>query len=176
MSVLIKLVGACVTVGGTFSYGLYLSFMLKHRINCLISFRETLMIMEGQIRYMKMSVPGIIRYLSDIPLYDDIGELYKCVGEGFDVDERATFYEIWNGGVDECRHRLKLVTTEEELYRKLGNLPVNMDVAQQTGFLNELADMVNGRIKWLNSELNTKGKVYKSVGLAAGLLIVIMLI
>ncbi len=175
MDIFIKMCGAVITVLGTTIYGWLLTRQMQHRINRLTSYKESLLMMSGHIRYAKQSMPVILKDISENIQFTEIKAIYANVLLQIEDNEGKTFWDMWRAGVDES-FKMWGVKDEIILYYEAGELPLYMDKDMQLQFLEERITRIDERMCRLKNELAGKEKVYKSLGLASGLLIVLVLL
>ena len=170
-----KVLGALITVLGTSFYGWYLAGQIVNKINRMTSFKESLLIMSGHIRYARISMPMLLRSISEAVVHKGISDFYYVTSERIGENTGEDFADIWKDCIETC-FKDNISKEEIRIYKEIGELPVYMDVVMQIQFLEEKITFLEEVITRTKAELLQKDKVYKCLGISVGLLIVLVLI
>ncbi len=173
--IVVKVIGAIITVFGTSLYGWTLARQLEERIRLLNNYKDTLIVMGGYIRSRGNTVAHILRDIAGDCENELIRELYMSVAKELNANKGETFSCIWHQAMEECMVQNKNLQ-DVRLFMEMCQLPVHMDLQLQIRFLQERILKVEERIAVLREEAAKKGRVYKSLGISAGVLIVLVLI
>lgn len=171
----LKVCGAIITVAGTFLYSCHLTMGISQRIKRLTSFKESLMLMSGHIGYARLSMPELVKSIAESISHTEIKALYGCVYERLNDNKGDAFLTIWQESV---KKGLGVSPDDAEcrMFCEIGELPLYMDATMQVKFLEEKINSLEAEIGREKAELDKKERVYKSLGLSAGVLIVLVLI
>lgn len=172
----IKLVGIMFILSGCAIYGLFLCYRTNRRIDELAEYKETLILLEGQISYGNYCLPLICTKLSNVCKIAHIRSFYKNVGERLNENAGLEFSVIWSECINEFLKNSYLYDSDKALLAGIGNIPLYLDGSAQINYLEEIKLRLEGLTNCARAEADSKCRVYKYVGLAAGAFIIILLI
>lgn len=173
---MIKVIGAMLVIAGTTLYGLFLNAIMSQRIKQLTDYRDTLMLMSGYIDSGSLGMEELCRSIAKNSRYDYVRKFYGYLAESLAQRSGREFSEIWRSGVRLYCEETFLGREEGGVLDEAGDLPLYLDGEAQTRFINEVIAKINARIHILQSEAAQKSRIYKYVGFAAGVFLVLILI
>ena len=173
---MLKLCGAILIISGTTCYGFFLSFQKKSRIARLLALKETFIILIGQIRYARTTIPEAFQEISKKCSYTDIGNFYEFVAVNLKNHSCQEFSEAWNMGINTYIRDIFLTEADCTLLKNVGNMPLYLDAQMQIAVLEETSSQLQTVIEQAQKDIHEKCKIYQSFGLIIGLLIVLILI
>lgn len=173
---MLKLCGAILIISGTTCYGFFLSFKKKSRITRLRALKETFIILIGQIRYARTTIPEAFGEIAEKCSYTDISNFYEFVAANLKNHSCKEFSEAWNMGIDNYIRDIFLTEADCALLKNVGNMPLYLDAQMQIAVLEETSSQLQTVIAQAEKDINEKCKIYQSFGLIIGLLIVLILI
>lgn len=173
---MLKLCGAILIVTGTTCYGFFLAFQKKSRISRLHALKETFIVLIGQIRFARITMPEAFNQIAKKCGYTDIKNFYEFVAESLRKRSYLDFSEAWNKGIDVFIRDIFLTEEDCTLLKNVGNMPLYLDAQMQTAILEETVTQLEAVIEEAEKDIHEKCKIYKSFGLITGLLIVLILI
>ena len=167
---MLKFVGGIfVVVCGTLG-GIYFSLRLKRKAEFLEQYIMFLTQVQTMISYVGMSVREILKGIKNIPLAEPIlidTEKYMDNGEAIET--------AWKKAVDENMKRLHFEKADTEMIEYFGNA---FGVSDREGELSKIKlheEIVRERWEKLKSEMYSKCRVYRIVGMFCGVMTAVMI-
>lgn len=174
---IIKITGAAVVLMSSFMLGMYFVVVNKTRIKNLADIDETWRTISAEIRFQSGSLPEIFKRFASHEYPFGIKALYKDVYENMVVDsEKAAFDIIWRESVRNNASKSCFLREDEEFLMQFGNMPVHLDIQTQTDFVNHMISMLDDRIKKAQDKTDSQCRIYRCMGIAAGVFLVLVLI
>lgn len=173
---MIKLCGALLIIAGTTCYGLFLAFQKKSRLVRLKTFKETLLLLGGELRFAKNPMPQALLHIADKSSYTYLSAFYRFVSENLTKHTYSGFWETWAVGIDDYIRDIYLTEADCDILKNAGNMPLYLDVKMQLSLLDETVYELEKLITETEKDIREKCKIYRSAGLIFGLLIVLILI
>lgn len=90
--------------------------------------------------------------------------------------EKAAFDIIWRESVRNNASKSCFLREDEEFLMQFGNMPVHLDIQTQTDFVNHMISMLDDRIKKAQDKTDSQCRIYRCMGIAAGVFLVLVLI
>lgn len=162
---MVKYIGLIFIVLGCFAAGYYLSARLKARYNFLTAFKDFLSALEINLRYKNTEIFSLIK--SSAP------ELLNSFLKNSNEDN---FQLYWSRCVSDIPKSFALKKDDISLIFEFGKLLGTTDVEGQLNHINLYKELIDTNINNSFSELNSKSKLYKLLGLFAGLTIALLLL
>jgi stage III sporulation protein AB len=137
--------------------------------------KQAIYMLRGEIKYSRSTLPeafGILAERTSAPFSGFFGMLEKELAR----QEGQSLKVIWE---HEIRRSLGNSTLRKEEKRKLGQLGDGLgylDLEMQLSTLELYLEQLNEDIARASGELETKQKLYKSLGIAGGAFLVILLV
>ena len=176
MTSYIKLAGALLVLGGTSCLGWLKCYRFKNRIKRLKNFRETFLILAGQIRFAYISIPEAFDNIAMGSSSASIKEFYGYMSKTLKQKDKVDFKEAWTEGI---RLYIKGSFLNEEdcrIISKVGEMPLYMDGQMQIAMLTERADELEHIIEQAERDYAGQCKIWKCAGVVSGILIVLVFI
>lgn len=172
---LLKIIGAIVLLIASISYGFLLSNDFIKRINCMEKFYNSLIMLKGEISYNNSGIKCAIENISQ---NDDslIGRFYKKVLEVFQ-DGNTSIKEAWNISAEDILKKEHILKNEDiTLIAELGLTIGVTDRETQINNINYIMEKAKTLISGLMEIKEEKCKIYKMLGVVAGMFITIIII
>ncbi|QAT42865.1 stage III sporulation protein AB [Aminipila luticellarii] len=146
------------------------------RVTNLQSFLDGLKNLEDEILYRKTPLPEALEIVSDEKANHAAKDLFSKVSADLKGKNNCSFLESWirysKELGDTCSFTEEDIHTIVELGKGLGGT----DVYGQSAVIQRSYKRIENQLKEASEENNKKGKMYKSLGIAIGLTLVIILI
>ncbi len=161
---MVKYIGLLFIVSACFLTGIYLSLRLKFRFEFLSSFKGFMSNLETNIRFSSR----------------DIFELIKASApeniSGIFGDERTEFYTYWENTIKNIPSRYALKKEDLNLLAQFGHMLGTTDIEGQLNHISLYKELIETNIENSKKELNEKSRLYKLLGLFAGIAAALLLI
>ena len=172
---LLKIIGAIVLLISSVSYGFSLSNDFIKRINCMERFYNSLIMLKGEINYNNSGIKWAIENISQ---NDEgiIGKFYKKVLEIFD-EGSTSIKDAWNMSVEEVLEKENILKREDiSIIAEIGQNIGVTDRETQINNINYTMEKAKTLISGLKEIKEEKCKIYKMLGVVAGMFITIIII
>lgn len=162
---MVKYIGLVMIVICCFGAGYYFSLRLKSRYEFLSSFKDFLSALEINMRYKNTEIFSLIKISSP--------DLIKSV---FKEKNDSDFQLYWSNCVAEIPKSYALKEEDYNLLYEFGKLLGTTDTDGQINHINLYQELINTNIDNSLSELKSKSKLFKLLGLFSGLTIALLLL
>ncbi len=172
---LLKIVGAILTISSCSALGFYFSNELNVRIKQLRELRKFVTILRGEIRYGGTPLPEAIENLArrSPGAFQDF---LSNTSEALLINGGGTFSEIWGTSVWRDLKDTSLTDSDKESLIRFGDTLGYMDRDMQIStidlYLNQLHDEINEQV----TVAKERTKLYNVLGIMAGIFITIIMI
>lgn len=171
---MLRLAGCALVIIGSAGFAQSICRDSKKRLEMLKQIRSIFEAMKYYIAYQKATIPETLWKLSDkgnAALAGAFKEIYRKVYE-----EGESFPVIWKLQMEQVLMQSALTTEEKKMVLDFPSCLGFMEENAQAGALDELLREINLHIEELIREQKSKNKMIMSLGVAAGVLISILLI
>lgn len=150
--------------------GILISKKYVNRVNELKEFKNALNIFKTKIRYTYEPLPEIFAEISE-NVDSNISEVFKCAAEKMDICAAG---EAWNLAL-----RLEDLNIDEEDRNALKNLSKLLGKTDLEGQINQIemtSDFLDKQIRKAENQRDKSERMYRTLGMVIGMVIVIILI
>lgn len=171
---MIKIIGGIIICLSTYAMGLKKSALIEQRLSILDEFEKSLVLLKGEIKYAQESLPEAVSNVGQRTT-GIVKQFYNTLLDGISDGIELEFRKIWDENVNKC-FTSELVSAEDinvisQLGGQLGHLDIEMQIRALDLCLNKLKERKENAIK----DINEKSKLYRTVGLASGALITLVM-
>lgn len=171
---MLKLAGAmCVIFAGTM-LGFYQALQLSTRTRQIRQVMQGLQRLETEITYSFTPLSQALRQVAD-SLAGPVAHLFRRSAEALEEKETATVQEGWRLAVEECWSRTAMKRPERDAVLQLGAVLGKSDRSDQAKHLRMTVSLLTAEEAEAAEENRRYGKMWRSLGLLAGVLIVILM-
>lgn len=163
-----ELIGGAMIVGSSTVFGFQKSNSLSMRLKTLQEFRSSLQVIETEIVYSATPLPRICDNICDkMNCGNIVKEFYSTLGEEL-RNGSGSLYEGWNKAVDSslCKY---IKNSDAEIIRRLGSVLGCSDREDQVKHLKLISMQIENCIEEAREDVRKHGKMYKTIGILAGL-------
>lgn len=177
-----RYVGIFIMVSAAVGAGFWAAESVKERLDILLLIRQMVYHLKSRILYANATLPEALceigsRFSRDrIGIQKEPGVFFCRVYEGMEANRERTFSEIWKSEVGRIPKDVPLTHGDRESLASLGENLGYADREMQERTLLFYLEQVDDTIAGLKQEVETRGKLYRSLGVAAGLFLVIILV
>lgn len=104
---------------------------------------------------------------------DDIGEIFKCANQYMNNHNAS---EAWEKAIEEKKNQTNFTTDDINVLKTLGKMLGNTDVEGQVSQIELTEEFLIKEIKEAEEEKRKNTKLYKTLGVTAGLAVAVILI
>ena len=171
---LLKAVGVSVLFASSSMFGYSLSSDFNKRIKILEKFYKTLIVLKGEINYNNSGIKEAIEVIS---LDKDVTGRFFCTIIRIFEEKKVSVNKAWSLAVKQELDTLNYTKKEEVMIiEELGRSIGITDKETQLNNINYTMDKLSRLITELKEIKESKCKIYKMMGIVAGMFVAIILI
>lgn len=145
----------------------------------LQSFLYAMKYLEDEVIYKKTPLPEAVKTLGYGKCSNGARLLFQAVAEDFDekasFGAKKSFEESWCTNIKEMSEKTALMPQDTEILEEIGKMLGGSDYLGQKSIFERSGEQLSQLVNEAKEAENTKGKMYKGLGMAAGLLIAVLL-
>ena len=171
---MVKVVGGCVILFCCAGYGVVSAWELRQHERELHVLKQAIYLLRGEIRHGRSPLPEAFAALGErveAPFGNFFGQLSERLREG----AGKTLGILWEEEMKEQLNGSALKPEEKEAFLRLGQSLGYLDLEMQLASLELYLEQLEEDRKRALKELLPKQKLYRSLGLAGGAFLVILL-
>jgi stage III sporulation protein AB len=170
-----KILGSVLILISSSLIGLYYSKSYIKRSNDLRTFKKALILLRGEINYSLSPMPEALENISK--RFDhEIAEFFSSIAEELKLNSGKTLTEVWKKKAEEILKRTYLSSLDIKNIMLFSENIGYLDKETQNNNINMLIEQVNEEINITVENDNRYNKLYKSLGVLVGILIIILFI
>ena len=150
--------------------GIAVSNKYKNRVNDLKEFKSMLNIMNTKIRYTYEPIGEIALAISKVS-ENSVGNIFKEICKQL---KTKTISEAWDIAIDNYGNNFS--KEDKTIIKSMGKMLGKTDVDGQLCEINQAEEFLKLQIEKAEKEKQKNEKLYKSLGMAIGMAIIIILI
>lgn len=154
------------------SIGNIYSKKYENRLRELEKMQNLLNIFKAKIKFTGQNIQEIFKQIY-IDNKDNIGFIFKEAGE---LMEDENSFDAWNTSLEHARNSTSLQDDDINAIKVLGKMLGNTDIDGQISQIDLVSQLLREQIVQALEEKKKNEKVYKTLGLATGLTMAIILI
>ena len=171
---MLKIIGALLICGGAAAIGLSASSRLSLRIRVLNAFINVLDTMHSEISFLLTPVDELLKKCEKIAP-EPVNHLFADCSEGFSKRTDTPFAIVWAKTIHQAAY-LELNNSEKQLLIDMGAAIGRYDAQEQVQMIAHTRRALEGRLRAAEKEKLRTGKLYRSLGIACGVALVIVFI
>lgn len=155
--------------------GFYYSKSYKRRTDDLRTLKKALILLRGEINYSLSPMPEALEDIST--RFDhEIADFFKSIAEELNLNLGKTLTEVWKKNAEEILKRTYLSQLDIKNIMMFSENIGYLDKEMQNNNINLLLEQIDEEIK-LSMENDTKyNRLYRSLGVLGGILVIVLLI
>lgn len=155
--------------------GYIISLGYDWRIKQLSAFIFSIKIMETEMNYSKSYLYDIVKKLCNSN-ENVIVDLYQQICSELKSNNGRGFTDIWIESVEKALDNSSLTQTDVRLIKDFGKSIGKMDLKNQEKIYTYFLKRFDLQLAEAREEKNKKSRVYKNIGFAVGVMVVVVLI
>lgn len=171
---MLKLIGATLVLASTTLTGFHFANLLAERTKQLRALLMSLQMLETEIYYGSTPLEVAFQKLSQQE-HKLIAKLFNNCSEYLQTLDGVTTYECWKKALDEMKGSLALKKTEIEWLYHFGQVIGSSDRDDQKKHIKLLMSHLQKQEQEAQEDQNRYEKMYKTLGVLGGLVIVILM-
>lgn len=170
---MIKIIGGVIVFAACALIGFFLASSKCERVKELRSFIQALNMLETEIRFALCTLPEAFLKIS-VLVDEKISDIFRTAAEKMQ-ETRVNAFLAWKSALEEKRPLLALNNEDFLILESLGASLGNADVENQVKSIRLVVERLKNQECKAEEEKTKSGKLLKSMGVLAGLTLVIIL-
>ncbi|GMQ64128.1 stage III sporulation protein AB [Vallitalea maricola] len=171
----VKILGATLILISSSLLGLYYSKSYIRRSNDLRILKKALILLRGEINYSLSPMPEALEDISK--RFDhEIADFFKSISEELKLNSGKTLTEVWKKKAEEILKRTYLNPTDIKNIIIFSENIGYLDKEMQNNNINLLLEQINEEIKVTMEDDAKYNKLYRSLGVLGGILVIVLFI
>ncbi len=170
-----KIVGVLLILGSFTAVGISAKQVLAQRIKTLKSFINALEILHSEICQRLTPIPQIINQLCDKRIGKS-HEFFKLLNDAIIADDTHSLSYKWNKSINDSFEILGLDENDSRIIADLSSFLGRYDAQEQSRHILYTKKLLISNLKLAQNEMDTKGDVYRTCAIAAGIILVLVLV
>jgi len=174
--VAVKWTGILLVLFSAGGFGVWSAMEWKGRLRLLELLRQMIYFLKGEITYSHAPIAEALERVGK-RTYGPLGELFTGVAQSICSQEGESLQEIWRRAIKGLSAGTHLPMTKEDLEQLscLGEYLGYLDVDMQERTLKLYLEQLDASIHYLRSNQRERCRLYTSLGLMGGMLLVIVM-
>ena len=170
----IKLMGSLFLLGSAASIGFMKSEELSERVKRLQEMKRMMIFLQGELRFHRASLSEAFENVAE-RVQEPFGTFMKETGKRLE-EKDAGFEEIWEETSEKLLTAEGVKKEDGQLLEMLKNSLGYLDLTLQTETLNLAILQTEDSINRAKEQQERKGKLYQTMGVTVGALLVLLII
>lgn len=171
---MLSLIGAVLIIGSTTFFGISAFLRLKRRVDMLDTFLFALGQMEREITQRLLPIPEVLELLIE-ETKAPVSHFFARVDKGMREVGVYSFSSIWNKALG-ASQELLLKKEEVRILEDVGKVLGRYHTQEQKTALQYAQKRIAQCLKQAQAEKQTQGKMQATLGVAAGIFVVLILL
>ncbi len=169
----IKILAAIFIILAGFMFGLNISEYQKIRMNELNDIKKAFLILKSQINYSLESLPTALNNISK-KSNKPINTIFEMISKRLVEKDKSGIAKIWEQEFK--RSSTNLSKEDIEMIADFGKVLSSLDRKLQIDNINIIINYIDKTVEFIANKNEQESKMYKSLGVLAGILLVILMI
>lgn len=176
-----RYIGILIMAGAAVGGGFFAAECLKERLDLLLLFRQMAYHLKGQILYANATLPEALSEVGSRfsrERYGNLKEpglLFSRIAGRLEAEENMAFSAIWQEEVGKMSQEIPMNTADRQNLLALGENLGYADRDMQERTILFYLEQADDSIAALKQEVETRTRLYRSLGMAAGLFLMVVL-
>ena len=172
--IVIRVLGVLLTLAASTVFGVYMASLGTFRRQDLLEFKKAFLILKSEIEYVAAPLPDAMANIA-ARVAEPIAQLF----EDFAVTLRQnpdgeSAYKLWLSAIETHRKATFLNEEDWEVIKSFGKTLGYLDKQMQVESINLANDYIDNQVTELQESSVKNQKMYKSLGVVGGLLLVVV--
>ncbi|MCI9570073.1 MAG: sporulation protein [Lachnospiraceae bacterium] len=174
--------GIFMMAGALMAGGFWAAEKWKERVQILLLLRQMVFYLKGQILYSNATLPEALGEVGKrfqngrSGVFAEPGSLFLRVQKRMEEESGIPFFAIWKEEVERLPDDFPMSAADRQTLSSLGENLGYADRDMQERTLLFYLEQTEGAIAFLKKESESRTKLYRCLGMAAGLFLLVMLV
>ena len=166
--------GAVALLAGCVSLGFYLAAQEGFRVHDLQEFKKALMILSSEIEHMRSPLAIASANIAK-RVKEPISSLFAQFASLLTKNEGETAYQLWVQAAESNKHRSYLSKEDWDAIESFGKTLGYLDKQMQQSAITCTIEYINEKTASLQTQSDKNKRMFRSLGVIGGLLLVVLL-
>ncbi len=171
----IKVLGGIFLLASAAAIGFLKADELKERINHLSEVKRMMILLQGELRFHRAVLSEAFENVSE-HMNAPFSVCLKEMSAKMEKRDSGDFYTVWSEMSEMLLKEMKLEKKDRVILDTLGSSLGYLDLTMQTETLNLAIIQADEAIKHAKEQFVEKGKLYQTMGVTVGALLVLLII
>ena len=171
---LLRIIGALAVVSGCAGLGMYYAARENFRTSELSEFKKALLILSSEIEHMRSPLAIACANISK-RTSAATGQLFENFSHSLSAGEGETAYQLWMSAADTVREQSFLAAEDWDVIEGFGKTLGYLDKNMQKNAIEYTVGYINDKTAELQQQGDKNKRMYRSLGIIAGLLVTVVL-
>ncbi len=172
---IVKAIGIFLVLFSTTSIGFFLSGRMKERIEELETIRRLLLMLRGEIKYSHSTLAEAFQTIGR-RLKEPYGAMLLKTASVMEQLKGQTLAQIWEESIREALRESALYGEDKEKLIQMGNQLGYLDTEMQLSTIELYLEQIEEEIKNAWESFKRNGKLCRTMGIIAGIFLVILMV
>jgi len=170
----IRVLGVVLTLAASTALGLYLSSLAKFRQQDLLEFKKALLILKSEIEYIAAPLPDAISSIASRTT-NPVSKIFTHYAQNLkNNDDGETAYQLWIEAIQSHKKESFLKKDDWEIVEGFGKTLGYLDKQMQVDSIKFTTDYLDSQVAELQTEGNKNQRMYRSLGVIGGILLLVV--
>jgi len=169
-----SLAGALIIVAGCAAIGFYFAAYEGFRVADLQEFKKALLILSSEIEHLRSPLPQACENIAR-RTKAPISDLFHDFSESLTSNQGETAYQLWTQALSDNKKATHLAAEDIDVIEGFGKTLGYLDKQMQQSAITQTIEYINDKTVSLQSQSDKNKRMYRSLGIIGGLLLVVVL-
>ena len=169
-----SIAGAIVLLAGCGAIGFYLAAQEGFRVQDLQEFKKALMVLSSEIEHMRSPLPMACANIAK-RTKEPISTLFAHFSKLLTENDGETAYQLWVQTIESQKNRMYLAEEDWDAIEGFGKTLGYLDKHMQQSAITCTIGYIDEKTTELQTQSEKNKRMYRSLGVIGGLLLVVML-
>lgn len=170
--IILKILGIVFTLGASTALGLYMSSMGRFRLQDLQELKKALLILKSEIEYVSTPLPEAMLNISK-RTSGPIAKILLHFSKSLKSSDKSA-YQLWISSIDAHKKETFLKSGDLDIIGSFGKTLGYLDKQMQVETIKYTTDYINTQIAQLQEDNNKSQRMYRSLGVIGGILLLVI--
>ena len=171
----IKIIGSLILLGTATAIGCLKAEELEKRVRVLKELKRMIIFLQGELRFHRAELSEAFESVAE-RVSDPFRSFLRQAGEELGQKKSGCFESVWNQYSEKLLQMEVFLKEDAKIFEMLEGSLGYLDLTMQTDSLNMVIFQVEEAIKMAKEQQETRGKLYKTMGISVGALLTLLLI
>ncbi|MCL2616914.1 MAG: stage III sporulation protein AB [Defluviitaleaceae bacterium] len=172
---MLRIIGALIVLGASTIAGVYYGNLETYRMRDLLEIKKALSILRSHIEYSRTPLPEAMQAIA-VRVRKSVGNIFEMCADLLVHERNERVAHIWEAAIEQHKEAMFLTEEDIEQLKGFGAQLGDLDSDAQITNISMLIEYIDERVSQLHESRDRNRKLYRSLGVLGGALIVIIFI